>query len=54
MHLPDVEVTDDPAEIGAVDLVLFSVKLWDTLEAAEACKPLLEKTPAWFRSRTVS
>ena len=41
IHLPDVEVTDDPAEIGAVDLVLFSVKLWDTLEAAEACKPLL-------------
>jgi 2-dehydropantoate 2-reductase len=41
MHLPDVEVTDDPAEIGPVDLGLFSVKLWDTLEAAEASKPLL-------------
>jgi 2-dehydropantoate 2-reductase len=41
MHLPVVEVTVDPAEIGAVDLVLFSVKLWDTLEAAEASKPLL-------------
>jgi len=45
MHLPDVNVTDEPAGIGAVDLVLFSVKLWDTLEAAEAVRPLLgEKT----------
>jgi 2-dehydropantoate 2-reductase len=39
--LPDVEVTGRPAEIGPVDLVLFTVKLWDTLEAAEAIKPLL-------------
>jgi 2-dehydropantoate 2-reductase len=45
VHLPDVEVTDEPAGIGTVDLVLFSVKLWDTLAAAEAIKPLLgEKT----------
>lgn len=41
MHLPDVQVTDDPAKIGTVDLVLFGVKLWDTLEAAEASRPLL-------------
>lgn len=41
MHLPNVEATDEPAKIGTVDLVLFSVKLWDTLEAAEAIKPLL-------------
>ena len=41
VHLPNVEVTDEPAEIGPVDLVLFTVKLWDTLEAAEAVKPLL-------------
>jgi 2-dehydropantoate 2-reductase len=41
MRLPDVQVTNDPATIGPVDLVLFSVKLWDTLEAAEAIKPLL-------------
>ena len=45
VHLPNVEVTDEPARIGIVDLVLFSVKLWDTLAAAEAVKPLLrEKT----------
>lgn len=41
LHLPDVQVTDDPAGLGTVDLVLFSVKLWDTLEAAQAVKPLL-------------
>jgi len=44
-HLPDVRVTDEPTGIGTVDLVLFSVKLWDTLAAAKAVKPLLgEKT----------
>ena len=36
-----MRVTDDPATIGAVDLVLFAVKLWDTPGAAEAVKPLL-------------
>lgn len=41
IDLPDVEVTGRPAEIGPVDLVLFTVKLWDTPEAAEAIKPLL-------------
>ncbi len=41
LHLPDVEVTDDPATIGTVDLVLFTVKLWDTMTAADAIKPLL-------------
>jgi 2-dehydropantoate 2-reductase len=46
MHLTDVNVTDEPATIGAVDLVLFSVKLWDTLDAAEAIKPLLAGSTA--------
>ncbi|MBO0834038.1 MAG: ketopantoate reductase family protein [Actinobacteria bacterium] len=41
VHLPEVTVTGDPAGIGAVDLVLFSVKLPDTQKAAEAVKPLL-------------
>jgi 2-dehydropantoate 2-reductase len=41
VHLPDIEVTDEPAGIGPVDLVLFTVKLWDTVEAADAIKPLL-------------
>lgn len=46
LHLRSVEVTDEPAEIGTVDLVLFAVKLWDTLEAAQALKPLLGKGTA--------
>ena len=41
VQLPDIEVTDKPAGIGPVDLVLFTVKLWDTVEAADAIKPLL-------------
>jgi 2-dehydropantoate 2-reductase len=46
LHLPAVEVTDQAAEIGPVDLVLFTVKLWDTLEAAESVKPLLGENSA--------
>jgi 2-dehydropantoate 2-reductase len=34
-------VSDDPASLGAVDIVLFAVKLWDTESAAEAIRPLL-------------
>ena len=41
VHLPDIEVTDEPAKIGTADLVLFTVKLWDTTEAAAAIKPLI-------------
>jgi 2-dehydropantoate 2-reductase len=41
LHLPRVEVTGEPAGIGTVDIVLFGVKLWDTLPAAEAIKPLI-------------
>jgi 2-dehydropantoate 2-reductase len=42
LHLPAVEATDDPAGIGPVDIVLLSVKLWDTIGAAEAIKPLVK------------
>jgi 2-dehydropantoate 2-reductase len=41
LHLPKVNVTDDPAKVGPVDVVLFAVKLWDTEKAAEAARPLL-------------
>ena len=41
MHLPDARATDDPAAVGAVDLVLFGVKLWDTETAAKATAPLV-------------
>jgi 2-dehydropantoate 2-reductase len=41
IRLPDVRATDDPAEIGPVDLVLFAVKLWDTEAAIRQIKPLV-------------
>lgn len=46
VHLPEVQVTDDPSRIGPVDVVLFGVKLWDTEAAAELVKPLLAERTA--------
>jgi len=41
LHLPKVSVTDDPATIGPVDLVMFGVKLWDTEAAARSLLPIM-------------
>ena len=41
LHLPKSHVTDDPAKVGPVDIVLFAVKLWDTEKAAEQARPLI-------------
>jgi len=41
LHLKDVTVTDDPGEVGPVDVVLFAVKLWDTETAGAATRPLV-------------
>ncbi|MFN3657404.1 MAG: ketopantoate reductase family protein [Pseudolabrys sp.] len=41
LHLPKPNVTDDPRNVGPVDIVLFAVKLWDTEQAAEQAKPLV-------------
>jgi 2-dehydropantoate 2-reductase len=41
LHLKDVNVTDDPASVGPVDVVLFAVKLWDTERAGEQSRPLI-------------
>ncbi len=41
LHLKDIDVTDDPKQVGPVDLVLFAVKLWDTEAAGEQARPLL-------------
>jgi len=30
IRIPSVRATDDPASLGAVDLIILSVKLWDT------------------------
>jgi 2-dehydropantoate 2-reductase len=40
-HLVPTRATDDPAEIGAVDIVLFCVKLWDVESAGQRIKPLI-------------
>jgi 2-dehydropantoate 2-reductase len=41
LHLKDVQVSDDPAGVAPVDIVLFAVKLWDLEKAAEQIKPLV-------------
>lgn len=41
MHLPAPAITDRPADIGPVDVVLLGVKLWDTETAAQAIRPLV-------------
>jgi 2-dehydropantoate 2-reductase len=41
IHVPQVTVTDDPAMVGVVDLVLIAVKLWDTDAAALAVRPMV-------------
>ena len=41
LHLRDVVATDDPATLAPADVVMVSVKLWDTEAAAVAVKPLV-------------
>ena len=41
VHLPEVKVTDDPATIGAADLVIIAVKLGATEAAVRAVKPIV-------------
>src|SRR6185503_14589406 len=41
IHVPQVKATADPASIGPVDLVILSVKLWDTDAAARAIAPIV-------------
>jgi 2-dehydropantoate 2-reductase len=44
--IPKVEATDDPASVGSVDVVLFSVKLWDTEAAARMLAPMMAPATA--------
>src|SRR5436305_8297894 len=41
IHLPKVKATDDPATIGKVDIVIFTVKLRDTESAARQILPII-------------
>lgn len=46
IHLQPTKATDEPASIGAVDVVLFCVKLWDVESAGAAIRPLVGTTTA--------
>ena len=41
IHIHPAQVSDDPAEIGPVDYILFAVKLFDTETVARACAPMI-------------
>lgn len=41
LYVPNVRVTDDPASLEPVDLVIFSPKLWDSEAAAKQVKPIV-------------
>jgi 2-dehydropantoate 2-reductase len=41
IHLVPARATDDPADIGKVDVVLFCVKLWDVESAGQHIRPLI-------------
>lgn len=45
-QITPAQATDNPAEIGPVDLVLFAVKLWDVETAGAAIRPLIGKDTA--------
>jgi 2-dehydropantoate 2-reductase len=41
VHVPRVSATDDPASVGPVDIVFFTVKLYDTDSALASLGPLI-------------
>jgi 2-dehydropantoate 2-reductase len=41
IHLPRVNATSDPADIGMADIVWLSVKLWDMEAAIRSMRPLM-------------
>jgi 2-dehydropantoate 2-reductase len=41
IHLPDVQVTDNPADIGRADIVWLAVKLWDTEAAVQPMRSVV-------------
>ena len=43
LHIHPAPATDDPADIGPVDAVMFAVKLWDVEAAAKQLAPLLHE-----------
>lgn len=41
LHIPRVHATDDPSDVGVVDFVMISVKLWDTEAALRQIRPMV-------------
>ena len=41
IHIPQVNATNDPRDIGVADVVMLCVKLWDTDAALEQIRPLV-------------
>jgi 2-dehydropantoate 2-reductase len=41
LHLPRVQATQEPAEVGPVDFILLGVKLWDTEQAIAQMRPMV-------------
>src|SRR5689334_23045725 len=41
IHLPKVNVTENPADVGPADMVWLSVKLWDMEGAVKSMRPLI-------------
>ena len=54
LHVPRVSATDDPAEVGVVDVVMLCVKLWDTEAALQQLRPLVGPPRRSSRFRTRS
>jgi len=46
LHVPSVRASDVPAELGPADVVVLSVKLWDTDAAVQAMRPLVGPSTA--------
>ena len=46
IHVVPTKATENPAEVGIVDIVLFCVKLWDIESAGERIKPLIGQNTA--------
>lgn len=41
LHVPKVQATDRPADVGMVDVAMLCVKLWDTEQAIEQMRPMV-------------
>ena len=54
LHVRDALFTDDPTQVGAVDLILFCVKSYDTESAAQSLAPMMGKKQSVFRCKTES